>query len=377
MKPIGVALIGYGGIGAVHAMAYRTIPFHYGYDADHIKIVGVATSSKESAQRAAAKIGCSVFTDRYQELIARDDVDIVDCTLPNHLHAEVVIAAAAAGKHIYCEKPLALNVAEAQEMVSAVQAAHVKNQVSFNFRFYPAIVRAYQLIQAGKLGRIFSFYGRYYRSSYITNEKPLTWRLKKEYGGGALTDIGSHAIDLIYYLLGDLSAVNATLTTLIDERPHIDGSGMGKVTVDDLAHIQLKTARGEMGFIEASRMGTGTVNDLRIEIYGQNGALRFDAQNPSWLEFFSTEDVAEPLGGMRGFRRLQTVQRYEGQKSPDWTMPAAFVRTHAECQHQFIRSVIEDTEATPSILDGMRVQAVLDTAVRSSELGRWVAIQHE
>ena len=376
MKSFGIALIGYGGIGGVHAMGYRNIPFHYRLPAVSVKIIGVATSAKTSAKQAAAEIGCAVYSDDYRELLARDDVHVVDCTLPNHLHREVVCAAAAAGKHIYCEKPLSVDVVEAKEMVKAVKKFNVKNQISYNFRFYPAIIRAFQLIQDGELGRIFSFHARYFRSSYISDKRPISWRLQSEYGGGALSDIGSHAIDLVYYLLGDIEAVNATLTTLISKRPNPNSDVMEQVTVDDLNLLHLKTAKGVFGSVEVSRMGTGTANDLRIEIYGQRGSLRFSAQNPSWLEFFSTKDESQPLGGMQGFRRLQTIQHYEGQRSPDWTMPAAFVRTHAECQYQFLQAIAKDRDASPSLEDGLKIQAIMDAARRSSDQNGWEIVQY-
>ena len=160
-----IGMIGYGSIGRVHALAYRSLPYHYGLPLAAVHIAGVATTRRETAQAAAAEIGCDFWTDDYRELLARPEIDAVDICVPNHMHAEIVTEAAAAGKHIYCEKPLAMNVAEAQQMVAAVQAAGVNSQLTFNFRFFPAILRAQQLVASGFLGRVFSFRGRYYRSS--------------------------------------------------------------------------------------------------------------------------------------------------------------------------------------------------------------------
>ncbi len=144
-----IGLIGYGGIGRVHALAYRTLGFHYGLPADSITIHGVATTRKESAERAAAEIGCSIAVGDYHQLLRDPDIDAVDICVPNHLHEEVVIAAAQAGKHIYCEKPLAMDPAGGHRMVEAVESAGVTNQVSFNFRYYPAVLRARELIRDG------------------------------------------------------------------------------------------------------------------------------------------------------------------------------------------------------------------------------------
>ena len=376
MKPLGIAMIGYGGIGRVHAMAYRALPFHYGLAADTIKLVGVATTRPETAWRAREESGCDVWTTDYHELLARPDVDIVDVCVPNHLHEEVVVAAAQAGKHIYCEKPLAMGVAEGKRMVDAVARAGVNSQMTFNFRFYPAITRARQLMDAGFVGRVFSFRGRYFRASYIDRNKPLSWRLRKEIaGGGALFDLGSHVLDLATYLLGDFSQVQAMVETLIPERPVAAGAAeTGTVDVDDFALINARLASGAVGNIEVSRMGTGRANDLQLEIYGDKGAIRFSSLDPSWLEVYDVRDDDQPLGGMRGFRKLETIQRHADAQSPDWSMPPGFVRTHAESQYQFLLAVSEDRPASPSIADGLHIQRVMAAAIQSSEQGAWIDI---
>lgn len=376
MKPLNIAMIGYGGIGRVHVMAYRAIPYHYGLPAETVNIVGVATTNPESAWAAKQEIGCPVWTTDYSELLARDDVDLVDICVPNRLHEEVVVAAAQAGKHIYCEKPLAMDVAQAQRMVAAVDQAGVKAQMTFNFRYFPAIIRAKQLMDEGFLGRIFSYRGRYYRASYIDPNKPLSWRLRKEIaGGGALFDLGSHILDLTHFLLGDFESVNATMETLIKERPITAGAASkAPVDVDDIAFLQTRMAGGILGTVEISRMGTGLTNDVGIEIYGDKGALRFNAADPSWLEVYDLRDAGGPLGGMRGFKKLETVQRYAGAKAPDWTMPPGFVRAHAECQYQFLRAIDEDLPAAPDLAAGLHNQAVMAAAERSAQEQRWVRV---
>ncbi|GAB4430042.1 MAG: Gfo/Idh/MocA family oxidoreductase [Anaerolineae bacterium] len=376
MKPLNIGLIGYGGIGRVHAMAYRAIPFHYGLTADTVNLVGVATSRAETAAQAAREIGCDFWTADYRELLARDDIDIVDICVPNHMHEEIVIAAAEAGKHIYCEKPLSMGVADGQRIVAAVEQAGVKSQMTFNFRFFPAITRARQLMDEGFVGRVFSFRGRYFRSSYIDPNKPLSWRLRKEIsGGGALADLGSHVLDVLYYLLGDFGSVQATLDTLIKERPVAKGAAeKGTVDVDDIALMQLRMADGTLGQVEISRMGTGVTNDLQFEIYGDKGAIRFRSEEPSWLEVYDVRDPGQPLGGMRGFRRLEVVQRHEGAVSPDWSMPPGFVRSHAECQYRFLKAVAEDSAPAPTLADGLKIQQIMAAAEESSQVGRWVEV---
>lgn len=377
MTKIKIGLVGYGGIGRVHAAAYRAIPFHYGLPADSIEIAGVATRRRESAGRAAEEIGCRFYTDDYRELLKRADIDAIDICTPNNSHHEIALAAAAARVHIYCEKPLALNVAEAENMARAAASAGVKAQVTFNFRFFPAVMRARQLIDAGFLGQIFSFRGRYHRSSYIDGDKPMSWRLEREItGGGALFDLGSHILDLLVYALGDFESVSATLDTLIKERPAAAGSAdMAPVQVDDIALLHARTRAGTLGTVEISRMGTGATNDLSFEVFGQQGALRFDLNEPAWLHVYDARQSGSPLGGERGFRKIEAASRYAGQRAPDWTMTPDFMRAHAECQYQFIKSIWDDREPSPSFAEGLHVQKIMAAAERSSAQGGWVEIK--
>ncbi len=376
MNPLRIGLIGYGGIGRVHAMALRDIPFLYGLPADSVQIAGVATTRPETAQKAAKEIGCDFATADYHELLARPDIDFIDVTTPNNSHAEIVIAAAHAGKHIYCEKPLAMNSSEGQGMVKAVEQAGVKTQMTFNLRFYPALSRAKQLIDAGFLGNIFSFRGRYYRSSYIDPQKPISWRQKKAIsGGGALFDLGSHILDLIYMLLGPFGSVQCTLDTLIKERPSAAGStDKVAVDVDDIALMHARLANGVLGLVEISRMGTGLTNEVTFEVFGEKGAIRFNAADPSWLEVYDVRDANSPFGGMRGFKKIEAVGRYAGAKSPDGSMAPGFNRSHAEGLYQFCRAIWEDRSASPSLRDGLHIQQVMAAAERSAIEECWVNV---
>ena len=376
MPKLRIGLIGYGGIGRVHAAAYRAIPFHYGLPADSINIAGVATTREETARRAADEIGCDFCTGDYRDLLARDDIDAVDICTPNNSHHEIVLAAAQAGKHVYCEKPLAMNVTQAERMVGAVDAAGVKGQMTFNFRFFPAVARARQLMEDGFVGRVFSFRGRYHRSSYISREKPMSWRLQREItGGGALFDLGAHILDLLYFVLGDFAAVNGTLETLIKQRPVAAGSAeTAPVEVDDIALLHARLRDGALGTVEASRMGTGATNDLSFEIFGDKGAIRWDLGEPAWLQVYDARKADSPLGGERGFQRIEAASRYPGQRAPDWTMTPDFMRAHAECQYQFIRSIWDDGPTSPSLAEGLHIQRIMDAAERSSENGGWATL---
>ena len=376
MPKINIGLIGYGGIGRVHAAAYRAIPFHYGLPADSVNLVAVATTRAETARAAAAEIGCKTFSGDYRDLLSRADIDALDICTPNKSHCEIALAAAQAGKHIYCEKPLAMNADEAAAMADAVADAGVKAQMTFNFRFFPAIARAKQLIESGFLGEIFSYRGRYHRSSYISRDKPMSWRLQREItGGGALFDLGSHILDLLYHLLGDVDSVNATLETLIKDRPATPGSAeRAPVDVDDIALLHTRLPSGALGTVEISRMGTGATNDMCFEIFGELGAIRFDLAQPAWLEVYDARDSDSPIGGQRGFRKIEAGGRYAGQKAPDWTMSPDFMRAHAECQYQFIQSIWQDKAPSPSFAEGLQVQRVMAAAELSSRRGAWVSL---
>jgi predicted dehydrogenase len=248
--------------------------------------------------------------------------------------------------------------------------------MTFNFRFFPALIRARQLLDEGFVGRVFSFRARYYRSSYIDPNKPLSWRLRKAIaGGGTLFDLASHVLDLVYYTLGDFGSVQAVLETLIKERPLAAGAGeKGPVDVDDLSLMHLRMADGALGLLEASRMGTGATNDLQLEIFGDQGALRFNIAEPGCLEIYDVRDSGEPFGGRRGYKKVETSQKYPGQRAPDASFIPSFNRVHAECQYQFLKAIWEDRPASPSLADGLKVQEVMAAAERSSQEGRWVTM---
>ncbi len=165
------------------------------------------------------------------------------------------------------------------------------------------------------------------------------------------------------------------MDTLIKERPIAPGAAeTGPVDVDDIALLHARTASGALGLVEISRMGTGLPNDLTVEIFGEHGAIRFNALEPSWLEVYDVRDADKPLGGLRGFHKVETIHRYAGQKAPDWSMAPDFVRTHAECQYQFLRAVAEDRPTQPTLADGLHIQAIMAAAERSSAETRWVPI---
>lgn len=366
----GIALIGYGAMGRAHAMAYRDISFHYGLPADAIRIVGVATTREETARAAAAEIGCDLGVSDYWRLLDRDDVHVVDVCTPHDSHAEIVIAAAQAGKHVYCEKPLARTLDEAERIAAAVRAAGVQLGLTFNFRFFPCVLHAKRLMDEGFAGRVFSFHGRYFRASYVDPQRPMAWRLRRaQAGGGIVIDSGAHLVDLTHFLIGDIAELRAVTGTPHKQRPKAKGSSeMEEVDVEDMAFVQLRAAGGALGTWEMSRVATGATNDIWFEVRGDQGALRFTLEEPNWLYAYDMRSAH------KGFVRIETVGRYAGQLAPDWTAPVGVPRTHAECQYQFLKAIWEGREPSPGLDDGLRAQRTIEAVYRSAASSAWAKV---
>lgn len=371
MAPIGIGMLGYGGIGKLHALAYRAIPGLYPGKVP-FTLAAVCTRSDASAEIALREGGFDHSRRSIADLVADPAVAVIDCVLPNDAHREAILAALGAGKHVYCEKPLALNGAEARELAEAATGSSGRLGMTFNYRFFPAVMRAKRLMAEGALGEIYSFEFEYLHSGYQDASRPLSWRMQGELsGGGALVDLGAHAIDLARHLLGDFAEVNATTKTWIDSRPLAKGSAeKGPVTVDDAAWITARLASGAIGSFFFSRFATGAADDLRFRIEGSKGALRFDLMDANWLYHFdATKPEAE-----RGWLRLETIQSYPGASVPPARSIVGWERSHAENQYRFLLAVAEGREPSPGLADGLAVNLVMDAAYESAKKGGWVPV---
>ena len=379
MEKIGIGLIGYGAIGKIHTLCYKDLEMYYPGQLPAIDLAAVCTSKPETAQRAAKEGGYRTWFTDASALIHQDDVMIVDCSLPNFAHKTVLLESIAAGKHVYCEKPLALNGAEAREIAQAAAEAQVQVGMTFNYRFVPALLRAHELIQEGALGEIYRFQAEYLHTGYESPERPMSWRLdKNKSGGGALADLGAHAIDLMRYLLGEFDAVQAMTHTYITERPLAPGAQeKGPVTVDDAAWLHVRLENGAIGTIEASRFSTGVLDELRFEICGEKGALRFNLMDANYLYWFDVSRKGGVFGGEQGWIRLDTIQHYPGASIPSPRAILGWSRTHAENQYRFLKAIVEGNTPQPNIIDGLRTQFVLDAAYTSAEHGGWVDVEQE
>lgn len=398
-----LALMGYGGIGRLHAAAYSQLPFLYGgaadgaslHEAGRPQIRWVCTSREETAREAAQECGAPRWDVGWDAALEDPAVTAVDVTVPNHLHAEAVLAALGAGKHVYCEKPLAATASDAEKIATAVRASDRVFAMTFQYRFVPAVLRARELVDAGAIGRVYSFRAEYLHSGYQNPQRPLSWRMDKERSGsGALADLGSHVIDVVRYLLGDFESVQGHLETFISERPIAKGSTeMGPVTVDDACWITGRLKSGAVGTIEASRFATGTLDDMRIWIYGEGGALHFSLMELNFLWYFDASRAGGAYGGSQGWKRVDTVGHYPGAAVPPGRAPMGWLRLHAENQHRFLQAVagaeaaasgsgnagarprLTADDALPGIDDGLAVQSVLVATERShAAAGTWVTV---
>lgn len=364
-------------------MNYRQIPFVYPGALPEIVLHSVCTSGTRSGRAAREEAGFVSSTTDFASLVSDPAVDVVDVSLPNQLHRPVVEAALAAGKHVYCEKPLAGTIDDARaiaRMVTRDSPAPPRFGMVFQYRFIPAVLKAKEMIDAGRLGRVYTFRAEYLHSGYQDPDRPLSWRMRKEEGGsGALADLGSHVIDLVRFLLGEFESVQGHLETFVKQRPLATGSReTGPVTVDDVAWFRARMADGAVGTVEASRFATGTLDDLRLWIYAEKGALHFDLMNPDYLDWFDEGNSRGSYGGDRGRQRLQTVQHYPEARTPPARSPMGWQRAHTENQYRFLRAVAAGRAPSPGIIDGLRAQLVIDAVERSAAAGgQRVAVELE
>ena len=368
-SPLGVAAIGYAFMGKAHSNAWRNVASFFDVPAFEQKVL-VGRDATQVAD-AAAKYGWAESATDWRSVIERDDIHIVDICAPGWMHAEIAIAALAAGKHVLVEKPLANNLGEAEQMVAAAASARergVQSMIGFNYRRVPALALARELIAEGRLGTV-----RHVRAAYLQDwlsdaESPMTWRLRKETAGsGALGDIASHAIDQVQYLTGQTALeASGTLKTFVAQRPGSRGSasGLEDVTVDDAVWATFWLT-GDMGAsIEASRVATGRKNSLQIEVYGTAGSLTFDLENLNELQFL---DATQPIRE-QGFRRI-LVNETEHPYLEAWWPQGHIIGWEHTFTHQirdFLTAIAAGEAPSPSFEDGLQVQRVLDAVEASA-----------
>lgn len=374
---LGVGMVGHAFMGRVHSQAWRSVGAFFDLPVRPSMTV-LAGRSRQRASAAAAALGWAGAETDWRRLLDRDDVHVIDICTPGDTHAEIAIAALAAGKHVLCEKPLANSVAEAEEMTAAAEAAAargVRSMVAFNYRRVPAVAFARKLVADGRIGTVRHVRAQYLQDWIVDPEHPLVWRLRREKAGsGALGDIGAHIVDMAQYITGEaLTGVSGISETFVKERPLPDGSGRGAVTVDDAVVFIGRLEGGALASFEASRFAPGRKNSLRLEVNGSLGSLSFDFESLNELHFHDDTLPAEEAG----FRRILVTEPghpYAGA----WWPPGhglGYEHTFTHEVRDFVAAIAEGADPAPSFADGLRVQRVLDAVERSAaDESRWTPV---
>ena len=368
LKTYRIGLLGFGAMGQTHAYAIHNFPYFYRDLPFGARIVGVVTRSMEKSQRICEQYGFERAYSNEDELIADPTVDIVDICTPNCLHYETLKKAIKAGKAIYCEKPLCISLEQAREIVSLSQEYHTVGHIVFNNRHLAPIQRARQLIDEGRLGRILNFKAEYLHNSALNIQKNAGWKQDKTVcGGGVLFDLGSHVIDLIYSLCGEFQSVSGLSQIAYPNRIGMNGEDW-ETNADEAFYMTAVLKNGACGTVTASKLTLGVNDDLNIEIVGEKGAIRFSLMEPNWLYFYDGTVADAPIGGMRGYTRIECVGRYPapGGVFPSPKAARGWLEGHVESMLAFIKQVDIGESGHPDFKDAAHVQAVMETAYRSA-----------
>lgn len=368
MKKLNVAMIGYRFMGRAHSNAWRQVARFFDVPCEPVMKV-VCGRDEGGVREAALAYGWEEHATDWEQVVNRDDIDVVDICTPGDTHMAVAVAAARAKKVVFCEKPLANTLVEAEAMLEAVRSNGVPHMICHNYRRAPAVALAKQIIEEGRVGEVYHYRGTYLQDWIVDPNFPRVWRLEKaKAGSGALGDIASHSIDLARYLVGEITEVSGMLKTFIGERPARAGSReMAPVDVDDAALALVRFEGGAVGTIEGSRFATGRKNYNRFEINGSRGSIAFDLERMNELELYTEE------GPDSGFRKVLVTDAQHPYIS-GWWPPGHIIGYEHTFTHtvlDLLKAVAEDRLPTPNFEDGVRNQRVLDAIERSSASRRW------
>ncbi|TAJ48718.1 MAG: Gfo/Idh/MocA family oxidoreductase [Herbiconiux sp.] len=382
-------MIGYGFMGAAHSVGWRQAPAVFDLP-DAVEMAVVVGRNAEAVAEAAAHWGWAESATDWREVIARDDIDIVDIVTPGDSHAEIAIAALAAGKHVLCEKPLANSVEEAERMTAAAAEAAtrgIRSSVGFTYRRVPAVTLMRDLIAEGRIGTVQQVRAAYRQDWLVDPAMPLAWRLQKEHAGsGALGDIGAHIIDMTQFVTGQaIESVSGVVDTIVKQRP-LQGSGsglagtaaegFGEVTVDDVAIFTGRLAGGALASFEATRFATGRKNALTLEVSGDKGALAFDLEDLNSVRFY--DRTAEEQ--LQGFTQILVTEGVHPYISAWWPAGHMLGYEHGFV-HQakdFVEGIDKGVDAHPTFAEGLAVQRVLEAVELSAgDRSRWVRTDRE
>jgi predicted dehydrogenase len=376
---VGVGMMGYAFMGKAHTNAFKKIPYLIYPPPAVPRLVAITGRDEDSVREAARRYGYENYYTDWREMIKNDRVQLFDNGGPNDVHAEPSIAAARAGKHVLCEKPLARTAKEAGEMLEAVSKTGVKHMVAFNYRYVPAILQAYELIKSGQLGEIHHFRAIYLQEWIMDPNFPMVWRLdKKRAGSGALGDLGAHVLDLARFLVGEPRQVSAMMKTFIKDRPLSEGSGTSEVTVDDAFVSLLEFENGALGTVEASRFCAGRKNHQVLEINGSKGSLVFNLERMNELDVFWKDEKPKET---QGFHNVLISEAYHPFWEHWWPHGHMIGWEHTfvhEISH-LLDAIVTDKEIAPygaDFEDGYKNAGICDAIQQSAETGRHVRIKY-
>ncbi len=383
-RNINVALVGYKFMGKAHSNGLTQLPMFFDLEANIVKHT-LCGRDREWVSKSAEKFGWRNVVTDYMDAVRNPEIDAIDITAPSNAHCEIALAAAENKKHIFCEKPLALNVSDARLMNEAAKKNGVKNQIGFNYRFVPALVFAKKMIHEGRLGEIYHFRGSYLQDWIIDPAFPLVWRLDKDVcGSGSLGDLGAHVIDAARFLIGDIARVVGIERTFVKKRPIVEkmiglsGSAaadapLGEVRVDDATLLLCEFENGALGSIEATRFANGHNNDMSFEINGRKGSIKFSFERMNELEYQNAEDE----DGFKGFRTISTtegIHNYAGV----WWPPGhvlGYENTFVHEFYEFYKAIINDTATSPSFEDGVKCSQIIGAVEASIANRSWIEVK--
>jgi predicted dehydrogenase len=376
-KPLNIGIIGYGFMGRTHSNGYSQAP-HFFNLAQKPVLKAVCGRDKEKLKAFADQWSYESTETDWRKLVERKDIDVVDICTPNNSHCEIALAAAAAGKMILCEKPLAMNGAEGLKMVEAVEKAKVPNMVWYNYRRVPAVTFAKQIIDSGKLGKIFHYRANFLQDWTISADLPQggagLWRLDvAAAGSGVSGDLLAHCIDTAIWLNGSIKSLSAMTETFIKERKHVLTGKVEKVGIDDACTFMCRFGNGSLGLFESTRYARGHKALYTFEVNGEHASLKWDLHDLHRLQYFDHKDEG-PLRGWRSIHITDGDHPYMGK----WWVPGLQIGYEHTFIHQvadFIESISTGKPASPTFRDAYETQLVLDGILDSAKSGQWIEVK--
>jgi len=370
---LNVAMIGYAFMGKAHSNAFLCVNRYFDLPVKFNMTI-ICGRTEKNVRQVQEKWGWQEYSQDWKEVVKRNDVDVVDVATPNNTHVPIIIEAAKCGKHILCEKPLGISVAECKKAVEAVKKAKVNHMIWHNYRKAPALSLAKRLIDEGRLGTIYHVRAVFLQDWIVDPKFPLVWRLKKEESGsGTHGDICVHIIDAARFLVGEIREVTGMVETFIKERPlPYSPRQKGKVTVDDMSSFLCRFENGAVGVFEATRFAPGRKAHNKIEINGSKGSLVWCSEDLNYLEFYSKDDPKH----IRGFRKIlatETVHPYLiGYWPPGHSI--GYEHTFINALVDFANAYARGESPNPNLEDGLRNQMVLEAVLKSAETKQWIKI---